>query len=346
MEKKTCTLNELFDLYLSLKPELKEQTRVHYRYMWNRYVAGSIGRRDVTGIFYSDVKKYYLQLRGEGLSQGTVSVIHSMLHPVFLLGVRDLYITVNPADYVLAEVGKVRKDRIGPRHALTLPEQTAFIRFLGTSNVYARYLPLFTVFLGTGCRVGELTGLCWHDCDFENAVISINRSLIYKPVGEDRTAAKRITSTKTRAGCREIPMFDEVAEALRAERRAQAERGGCKESVDGFRDFVFTNSRGKTYTPCALNDVINRIVSSCNRKELRLAAREGRAPCLIRHFSVHNLRHTFCTRLCEVETNVKVIQAIMGHADISTTMNIYAEATAEKKKQTVRHLQGKIHIVS
>ena len=58
----------------------------------------------------------------------------------------------------------------------------------------------------------------------------------------------------------------------------------------------------------------------------------------------HHLRHTFCTRLCENESNLKVIQSIMGHSDITTTMDIYAEATQEKKQEIVANLQGKIII--
>ena len=54
----------------------------------------------------------------------------------------------------------------------------------------------------------------------------------------------------------------------------------------------------------------------------------------------HILRHTFCTRFCENETNLKVIQEIMGHADISTTMDVYAEATQEKKKESMTSLQS------
>ena len=76
----------------------------------------------------------------------------------------------------------------------------------------------------------------------------------------------------------------------------------------------------------------------------RKAEEEKRQPLLIRHFSVHNLRHTFCTRFCENETNLKVIQEIMGHADIETTMNIYAEATAQKKQESFTRLEGKIKI--
>jgi len=56
------------------------------------------------------------------------------------------------------------------------------------------------------------------------------------------------------------------------------------------------------------------------------------------------LRHTFCTRFCENESNLKVIQSVMGHSDISTTMDIYAEATEEKKQEIMANLQGKIII--
>ena len=65
---------------------------------------------------------------------------------------------------------------------------------------------------------------------------------------------------------------------------------------------------------------------------------------LLPHFSCHHLRHTFCTRFCENETNLKVIQEIMGHADITTTMDIYNEATKDKKKESFAGLEGKIKI--
>lgn len=58
----------------------------------------------------------------------------------------------------------------------------------------------------------------------------------------------------------------------------------------------------------------------------------------------HNLRHTFCTRFCENETDLKIIQEIMGHSDITTTMNIYNEATKERKQESFARLEGKIKI--
>lgn len=80
-----------------------------------------------------------------------------------------------------------------------------------------------------------------------------------------------------------------------------------------------------------MNQAIRRITEHYNDEELLKAAKEKREPVLLPHFSCHHLRHTFATRLCEAESNLKVIQSVMGHRNIETTMDIYAEATDEKK---------------
>ena len=58
----------------------------------------------------------------------------------------------------------------------------------------------------------------------------------------------------------------------------------------------------------------------------------------------HHLRHTFCSRFCENETNLKVIQSIMGHANIETTMDIYAEVTDAKKQEAIENLAHKLDV--
>ena len=117
------------------------------------------------------------------------------------------------------------------------------------------------------------------------------------------------------------------------------------DEIDGYSGFILTNRFGNVCNPHTINRVIERMYKGYNKQETEQARAEGRQPMLIRHFSVHNLRHTFCTRFCENETNLKVIQDIMGHADITTTMNIYAEATKEKKQEAMANLNGKIKIM-
>ena len=94
-----------------------------------------------------------------------------------------------------------------------------------------------------------------------------------------------------------------------------------------------------------MNRAIHSAVDWYNEHEVAAAADEGREPFLLpEEITCHILRHTFCTRLCENESNIKVIQSLMGHRDITTTMNIYADATKEKKQEIMAHLEGKIII--
>lgn len=338
------TLNEMFDAYMGGKVNLKQSTRTNYLYMYDNYVREEIGAKTLQSIKYSDIKRFYNGLIMEkGFKPNSMEIVHTILHPVFTLAVRDGYIRSNPTDGVMAEIKKSHDWEKPQRHALTLEEQTAFISFLSESAQYGHWLPMFTVFLGTGCRVGELIGLRWQDCDFKTGTISINHNLIYRQQENGRMEL-HVTTPKTSAGCRTIPMLAEVRKALQQERVKQFSEGGGSVTIDGYTGFVFTNRFGEVYTPHTINRAIERIYKAYNALETARAAEEKREPVLIRHFSVHNLRHTFCTRFCENETNIKVIQEIMGHADVSTTMNIYAEATEAKKKESFDNLEGKIKI--
>ena len=195
------------------------------------------------------------------------------------------------------------------------------------------------VMLGTGCRIGEVLGLRWQDVDFKNRTISINHNLVYR-VQEDGTCTNHVNSPKTKAGIRIIPMIDEVFDAFLEEYQYQKVIGFCTDEIDGYSGFVFCTGDGKVYLPNAINRTIRSICADYNKEEESKAKEENRDPVLLPKFSCHILRHTFCTRFCENETNLKVIQEIMGHADISTTMDVYAEATQEKKKESMTSLQS------
>ena len=85
---------------------------------------------------------------------------------------------------------------------------------------------------------------------------------------------------------------------------------------------------------------IKRIVDDYNAQEEVKAKREHREPVIVPRFSCHITRHKFCSRLCENETNVKVIQSVMGHKDIQTTLDIYAEVSEKKKQETFDKLNN------
>ena len=159
-------------------------------------------------------------------------------------------------------------------------------------------------------------------------------------VQEDGTCTNHVNSPKTKAGIRIIPMLDEVFDAFLEEYQYQKVIGFCTDEIDGYSGFVFCTGDGKVYLPNAINRTIRSICADYNKEEESKAKEENRDPVLLPKFSCHILRHTFCTRFCENETNLMVIQEIMGHADISTTMDVYAEATQEKKKESMTSLQS------
>lgn len=334
-----ATINDTFDRYMSTRYDLRETTRSNYLYVWDHFVRDTFGKKKIAEIKYSDILQFYLYLLNEAdIALGTLDSIHCLLHPTFQLAVRDEIIRKNPSDGVIKEISKRAGKSRGVRHALTIEQQRAFMAYIANHPVYYHWWPLFTVLLGTGCRIGEAIGLRWDDLDFENRVISINHSLVYYPVGDSRTSVLRVSKPKTDAGIRTVPMLDIVYDAFQMEREEQEETGANETEIDGMKGFVFVNRNGSAPNPQAVNRKIKRIISSYNAEEIIKAKKQRREPVILTDFSCHHLRHTFCTRLCENETNLKVIQSIMGHRNIETTMDIYAEATEQKKQESFENL--------
>ena len=99
--------------------------------------------------------------------------------------------------------------------------------------------------------------------------------------------------------------------------------------------FVFYNRFLEVYVPESINRELSRIVENYNSEEEVIAVKEKREAVLLPPISCHHFRHTFCTRLCEADVHIKVIQSIMGHKDIHTTLDIYSEVTEWKKKTSI-----------
>ena len=313
-------------------------------YCYDKWIRESFGKMKLSKVKYSDVKEFYHSLMSDkGLQANTVDSIHCLLHPTFQLAIRDGILRVNPTDEVMKEI-KRSKEWVKPkRMALTVPQQTALVRFLDSHTEYAGWYPIVIVLLGSGMRIGECLGMRWQDIDFEDNIITVDHSLSHRPNVERKTVYA-IQTPKTTAGIRTIPLLPEVKEAFIMEYEIQKCLGFCKQEIDGYTGFVFSSSDGTVYAPESINQALYRIRDAYNKEETALAKKEKRDPILLPKFSCHILRHTFCTRLSETESNIKVIQSVMGHKDISTTLDIYADCTDEKKKEVLNNLDGKIII--
>lgn len=337
------TINATFDRYMTTKYNLRESTRSNYLYTYDHFIRDDFGKKKIIDIKYSDVLQYYYHLLNKrGVSLGTLDSVHCLLHPTFQLAVRDDIIRKNPTDGVMKEISKQSGKNRGIRHALTVEQQRAFMNYIANHPVYFHWWPLFTVLLGTGCRIGECLGLRWEDLDFEKRVVSVNHSLVYYPLEGSKKSVLRVALPKTEAGIRTIPMLDVVKDAFEMEREEQTEAGANEQVIDGMSGFVFKNRFGDVPNPQTVNHTIKRIVANYNAEEILNAKKERREPIILPNFSCHHLRHTFATRLCEAESNLKVIQSVMGHRNIETTMDIYAEATERRKQESFENLALKL----
>ena len=340
-----ASVNDTFDRYMSTKYNLRESTKSSYLYTYDHYVRDTFGKKRIADIKYSDVLQFYYYLLNEvKISLGTLDTVHCLLHPTFQLAVRDEIIRNNPTDGVMKEISRESGKNRGIRHALTVEQQRAFMEYIANHPIYYHWWPMFTVLLGTGCRIGEALGLRWQDLDYDKRTISINHSLSYYQKPESNKSVLRISKPKTEAGIRTIPMLDVVKDSFEMLYEEQLENGFNESEIDGMSGFIFCNRFGTVPNPQTVNHTIKRIANSYNADEVVRAKKERRDPIILPNFSCHHLRHTFCTRLCENETNLKVIQSIMGHRNIETTMDIYAEATEEKKQESFENLAAKLDI--
>lgn len=325
------TINDMFELWKQVKRGLKDNTYQNYIYMYTQFVEPEIGQLKVKNIKRSDIRRFYNMMADErGLKMSTIDNIHTVLHQVLDLAVEDYYIRNNPSDNALKELKQVRNSDADKRKALTIDEQKIFMDFLSKNKRYEHWKPIFEVMLGTGLRVGEVTGLRWEDIDLEERTISVNHTLVYYNHAENGCYFG-INTPKTKAGQRIIPMLDNVREAFIREREFQKEAGIlCKADIDGYTDFIFINRFGNVQHQGTLNKALRRIMRDCNQ-EIIEKAKNKKDIVLLPKFSCHVLRHTFATRLNEAGLNMKVIQDVLGHADIGTTMNIYTDVTKEMR---------------
>lgn len=337
-EARYVTINDVFEVWKQLKRGLKDNTFQNYKYMYEQFVKPDFGNTRVSQLKKSDVKRFYNMLADErALKVSTIDSIHTVLHQVLDMAVDDAYLRNNPSDNVLKELKQAHNFDTEKRKALTVAEQELFLDFLRRNHQYNHWYPIFAVMVGTGLRVGEVTGLRWCDIDLKENLIDVNHTLVYYNHAENGCYFN-INTPKTKAGVRNVPMLEFVKQAFIEERKYQMANGiRCSVKIDGYTDFIFVNRFGAAQHQGTLNKALRRIIRDCNDEVLE---RKEENPVLLPRFSCHSLRHTFTTRMCEAGVNIKVIQDALGHADISTTLNIYADVTKELKKKEFEGLEA------
>lgn len=315
---KDITMDEWFEEWFtrikkpSLKPTSTYPTYSRYKSVFKPHI-GQIKLRELMGA-HIQVAVAAAQDNGRAKSsiRSAVSTLRDCLHSAQ----NSHIISSNP---VIDATLPWQENKVVLQRYLDEEERVEFLE--EASKTY--YKELYYIMLLTGMRIGEVGGLFWSDVDFKKRVIHINRS--YSCQYHSGVKTQMLTDPKTLNSIRDIPFMGEVEEMFQEWKKKQdklkKELGSRWRSEEWLKDAVFTTRMGSPVTRYIAEKEINKIVANINARRLF----EGREP--MPGVYPHALRHTFCSICFERGMKPKVVQMIMGHANYSTTMNIYTHVT-------------------
>jgi integrase len=286
-----------------VKTTVSPRTHELYDYIAHKHLIPAFGNVPLCQLKPQRIQSLYADKLTEGLSARTVQLQHVCLHKALDNAVRIGLIPRNPCD-------SVDQPRIERRAMKTMTEDniTQFLNEARKTDYYA----LFFLLLFTGMRRGEALSLRWGDIDLKGAQLSINRNMqcikgkiSYK---SPKTASSRRRLDLSPNTCVVLGLHKEKKEAIRKELNGPKLKDG---------DLVFCHTDDSPYLPDGITHAWMRLAARCGIPDIRL----------------HDSRHTHATLLLKAGVNVKVIQERLGHANFSTTMNLYAHVSPGMQKE-------------
>ena len=310
------TVIDLVDKYLSTKNGVRVSTKKEYLSYRENLRKESFCSRRAVKVKMSDAKQFFSELYNRGMSYGYITNLKIILKAAFQIAVDDDMLRKNPFAFRLDSVIPNNSER---RQALNPEEERKFLEYVLSDNCFRKQYDSMVILLGTGLRISEFAGLTMHDVDFDLMRVHVNHQLL------KNNSRFYIEKPKTKSGERYIPMTDEVADAFRniiANRKPNK-----KITVDGYTDFVVLTTQGTPICSTNFEKNLRYIVNKYN------STHEDKLP----RITPHILRHTFCTKMCNLGMNITVLQYIMGHSDPSVTLRVYTHmdfnsASAEMKR--------------
>lgn len=297
-------------------PTVKRGTVSVYKSSYNLYIKDVFGNKQLRDIRTDNIQRFYNSM-SEKHARNTLEICRAILNGVFQQAVKDEIVQKNPVKNATLPKGLTKAGR----DAMTVKEQKLFLDYARDSKYYL----LMELALATGMRSGEIRGLQWNDVDFNNKVIHIRSALVYVD------GVFWLDSPKTESSIRDIPMLKNVQHLLKKQRKEQSELrlklGERWIPQDGMENLVFTTKSGKPI----INDMFRQDV-------MKVVQKINDAGIEFRHVSPHIFRHTFATRCIENGIPPKVLQTILGHKDLATTMDTYAHVMPDTKAEELKKI--------
>lgn len=323
------TVNEWFDFWqANLLTGLAPNTVRNYRERYERNAKAILGK-----LLLTEVKPMHCKAVFNGMTEtyagSTIRQAYIALGAMFKAAKENGLIEKHPMDGVRFDSPVKAVDEI---HFLTVSEQKAFLEAAKHSHNYNQY----ALILETGLRTGEVIGLTWDAIDWDKRTLTVNKTMEFRHKQHEWRAGP----PKTKTSYRTIPLTDTAYQILwnlylgREYRKESPEldkvltyidRRTAKQATLYMRDLVFINYR--TGMPAKNSSYDTHLYKLCDKAG-------------IEHFCMHALRHTYATRAIESGMQPKVLQKLLGHASIKTTMDRYVHVTDDTMFQAVRQFQN------
>lgn len=281
---------------------------VGYRRILDNHLIPVLGHIQMQKLTPQDVQSLYTQKLKEGLSSRTLRTTHAILHKALDDAVRWKFIVQNVCDLV-------SPPRLTKHEIQTLSQEQAR-KLLEVARGH-RLEALLTVAVATGMRRGELLGLRWQDIDFAYSSLYIRRTVNQYPSfgyveNEPKTAKSR----------RKITLPEFVIEALKRHRFNQGEARLKAGSAWYNRDLVFCNTLGDYQSTQYLGILFRSLLKEAGLPRIRF----------------HDLRHSAATILLSMGVHPKVVQELLGHSNISMTMDTYSHVLPSMQQEAMDKL--------
>ena len=307
------TVLELVEKYLSLKVNVRHNTQANYNFVLNILKKEEFGKMRIDKVKQSDAKAWLIKLQKDGRGYSTIHSVRGVVRPAFEMALQDDLIRKNPFQFELATV--VVNDSV-TREAITRAQERAFLTFVQKDACYSKYYDGIYILFHTGLRVSEFCGLTISDIDFQNKRIRVDHQL-----QRTREMEYIIEDTKTKNGERFVPMSNEVMACFR---RIIADRKKLfkEPMIDGYSGFLFLDKNDMPMVALHWEHYFKHILQKYN------SIYKVQLPKI----TPHVCRHTFCSNMAKSGMNPKTLQYIMGHADISITLDTYTHIKFDDAK--------------
>lgn len=310
------TVLELVERYLSLKTGVKHNTLANYNFVVNVLKKEEFSYKKVDDVKLSDAKIFLIKLQRDGRGYSSIHSIRGVLRPAFQMAVDDDLLRKNPFEFELASV--IVNDSV-TREAITRKQQRDLLKFIQEDKHFSRYYDAIYILFHTGLRISEFCGLTVSEIEFGEMRIKVDHQL-------QRTAQMQyvIEEPKTDKGIRYVPMTEAVAACFR---RIITNRKTPKVEpmVEGYAGFLFLDKNDMPMVALHWEKYLEHIIQKYN-KIYRIQMPK---------VTPHVCRHTFCSNMAKSGMNPKTLQYIMGHADISVTLNTYTHVNFDDAKEEV-----------